>query len=83
MRGPVIRLTRNHVAAFLDPGRSQFVEQLRRTWDPGMARQIAAHVTLVHPKEIPGVAELAAKATLSAARTSPFRAPASSLAAAH
>jgi hypothetical protein len=70
--GPVIRLPRHHVTAFLDPGRSQFVEQLRRTWDPGMAEQIAAHVTLVYPEEIPDAAELAAKAALAAARTPAF-----------
>ena len=53
-------------------GRGQFVEQLRRTWDPGMARQIAAHLTLVYPEEIPDAAELAARAALAAARTPLF-----------
>ena len=70
--GPVLQLSRHHVTAFLDPGRGQFVEQLRRTWDPGMARQIAAHLTLVYPEEIPDAAELAARAALAAARTPPF-----------
>ena len=70
--GSVLQLSRHHVTAFLDPGRSQFVEQLRRTWDPGMARQIAAHLTLVYPGEIPDAAELAARAALAAARTPPF-----------
>jgi hypothetical protein len=71
-RGPLIQLTRHHITAFLDPSRSQFVEQLRRTWDPGMARQLAAHLTLVYPEEIPDAAELAARAALAAARTPPF-----------
>jgi 2'-5' RNA ligase len=67
-----MRLTRYHVTAFLDPSHSKFVEQLRRSWDPDMARQIAAHLTLVYPEEIPDAAELAAQAALAAARTPPF-----------
>jgi len=67
----VLQLSRHHVTAFLDPGRSQFVEQLRRAWDPGIARQIAAHVTLVYPEEIPDAAGLAARTALAAARTPP------------
>jgi hypothetical protein len=48
-----VHLTRHHATAFLDPGRSERVEELRRTWDPLMARQIAAHVTLIYPRKSP------------------------------
>jgi 2'-5' RNA ligase len=65
-------LTRHHATAFLDPSSSQFVEQLRRTWDPGMTRQIAAHLTLIYPEEVPDAAELAARTALAVARTPPF-----------
>jgi 2'-5' RNA ligase len=76
-------LTRQHATAFLEPGhsepgragpgRSEPVERLRRTWDPEMARQIAAHVTLIYPREIAGPAELVAAAERAAARTPPFQ----------
>ena len=57
---------------FLDPGRSGLVEELRRTWDPLMARQIAAHVTLIYPEEITDPADLVARAARAAARSAPF-----------
>jgi 2'-5' RNA ligase len=65
-------LTRHHATAFLGiPGRHA-LEELRRTWDPEMARQIPAHITLIYPEEVPDPAELAAGARLAAARTAPF-----------
>lgn len=67
-----MQLTRHHVTAFLTPHDSQAIEELRRTWDPGMARQIAAHLTLIYPEEIPSAAELVARACAAAARTPPF-----------
>jgi len=45
-------LTCHHATAFLDPGASQPAEELRRIWDPEMARQIAADITLIYPEEI-------------------------------
>lgn len=65
-------LTRHHVTAFIDPAVSEPVEQLRRRWDPQMARQIAAHVTMVYPEEIPGPATLEERAAASAATTAAF-----------
>lgn len=67
-----VQLTRHHAAAFLDPGCSGLVEELRRTWDPLMARQIAAHITLIYPQEITDPAELVAQAVRAVARTAPF-----------
>jgi 2'-5' RNA ligase len=65
-------LTRQHVTAFVDPAVSEPVEQLRHRWDPQMARQIAAHVTVVYPGEIPGPASLQEHAAAAAATTAPF-----------
>ncbi len=67
-----MQLTRHHVTAFLDPDRSQLKEHLRRTWDPGMTQQVAAHLTLIYPEEVPDAGELVARAALAAARTPPF-----------
>jgi len=65
-------LTRHHVTAFVDPAVSEPVEELRRRWDPQMARQIAAHVTVVYPEEIPGPARLEKQAAAAASTTAPF-----------
>jgi hypothetical protein len=67
-----VPLTRHHATAFLGLPADHAVEELRRTWDPEMAKQIAAHVTLIYPEEIPGPAQLAASAGHAAARTAPF-----------
>jgi 2'-5' RNA ligase superfamily len=64
-------LTRHHVTAFVDPAVSGPVEELRRRWDPQMAGQIAAHVTVVYPEEIPDPASLRERAA-AAATTAPF-----------
>jgi 2'-5' RNA ligase len=66
-------LTRHHVTAFLTGTATTEVERLRRKWDPEMARQIAAHVTLVYPEEVADPAELAALAASVAADLAPFR----------
>jgi hypothetical protein len=60
-------LTRHHVTAFVDPAVSEPVEELRRRWDPQMAGQIAAHVTVVYPEEIPDSASLEERAAAAAA----------------
>jgi 2'-5' RNA ligase len=65
-------LTRHHATAFLGLPASHALEELRRTWDPEMARQIAAHITLIYPEEIPDPAQLTAQAARAAARTAPF-----------
>jgi hypothetical protein len=62
-----VPLTRHHATAFPGLPADHAVEELRRTWDPEMARQIAAHVTLIYPEEIPGPAQLAASAERAAA----------------
>jgi hypothetical protein len=58
----VVHLIRHHATAFLTPPGSQTIENARRAWDPLMARQIAAHLTLIYPEEIPDAGDLAARA---------------------
>jgi hypothetical protein len=65
-------LTRHHVTAFVDPVVSEPVEQLRHRWDPQMARQITAHVTVIYPEEIADPATLQERAAAAAATTPPF-----------
>lgn len=65
-------LTRHHVTAFVDPVVSEPVEQLRHRWDPQMASQITAHVTVIYPEEITDPATLHERAAAVAAITSPF-----------
>lgn len=48
-----VPFTKHHATLFVDPAVSEPIEDLRRRWDPEMARQIAAHVTLVYPWEAP------------------------------
>ncbi|MBD0338336.1 MAG: NUDIX domain-containing protein [Thermoleophilia bacterium] len=52
-----------HLTAFLEGAVAARVEELRRVWDPAMAMQIAAHVTVAYPVElgdqVPAVAGLA------------------------
>ncbi len=72
MTTPAARLARPHATAFLDPRHSGPVETLRSRWDPVMARQIAAHLTLVYPEELPPGADLRHLAAAAAASTAPF-----------
>jgi hypothetical protein len=37
----------HHATIFLAPSLAEPIEAIRRAWDPFMAAQIAAHVTLV------------------------------------
>jgi 2'-5' RNA ligase len=67
-----MHLARHHATAFLNPHSSRMVEEVRRVWDPVMAQQIAAHITLIYPEEIADPAELIARAIRAAASTPPF-----------
>ena len=72
MSAPVSDLVRHHATGFLDPRHSKPVEELRSRWDPVMASQIASHVTLVYPEEVPDSANLERLAAAAAASTPPF-----------
>jgi 2'-5' RNA ligase superfamily len=69
---PAAGLARPHATAFLDPRHSGPAEDLRARRDPVMARQIAAHVTLIYPEETPPSADPGHLAAAAAARTAPF-----------
>jgi hypothetical protein len=66
-------LTYPHATAFLDSTVAEPLEALRAAWDPAMAAQIAAHVSLAYPSEIGSLDHLAERLARAAAETSPFR----------
>jgi 2'-5' RNA ligase superfamily len=71
-RAPADGLARLHATAFLDARHSGPVERLRTYWDPAMSRQIAAHVTLIYPEEVPAGADLEQLAVAGAGATAAF-----------
>src|SRR5262245_47468451 len=65
-------LADHHATLFVPPDVSEPFERLRRRWDPEMARQIPAHVTLVYPREIADPEELVERVRSAAADSSPL-----------
>ncbi len=63
----------HHATIFVTPSIAGRIEALRREWDPRMAGQIAAHVTLAYPQEAPRLDLLVARVRLSSNRIAPFR----------
>lgn len=66
------RLALPHATIFLDPVISTRVDELRRYWDPAMARQIPAHVSVAYPSEIGGLEQMVDAVRQAAAVTQPF-----------
>jgi 8-oxo-dGTP diphosphatase len=64
-------LRRPHLTAFLDFGVSTPIEAVRTMWDPAMAAQIRAHVTVAYPAELDSFD--AGTARRLTAELSPFR----------
>jgi len=64
-------LTQPHATIFLDDVALD-IEELRRRWDPVMAAQIAAHITLVYPHEVPDVDELSRRVDAATRGAAPF-----------
>lgn len=62
-----------HATAFITPAESPPIEELRSEWDPAMAEQIAAHVTVIYPSEITSANRLTKQLAEAAERTAPFR----------
>ena len=58
---------------FVPPDVAAPLEAVRREWDPDMAAQVAAHVTLVYPHEAPDVELLVSRLTGVMLATAPFR----------
>jgi 2'-5' RNA ligase len=63
----------HHLTIFLPSSVAGPIETIRRAWDPAMAAQIAAHVTLAYPQEAPDPALLLSRLRSAATATSPFR----------
>jgi 2'-5' RNA ligase len=63
----------HHATIFLAPSLAEPIEAIRRAWDPFMAAQIAAHVTLVYPEEAPCLAHLVACVRTASSCIAPFR----------
>lgn len=66
------QLLRHHATLFPEPELSAQIEALRFRWDPQMTRQIAAHVTLVYPEEVPDPSGLDRLVRAAAASTPSF-----------
>jgi 2'-5' RNA ligase len=66
-------LTHPHATAFVDSAVASALEALRAEWDPAMAEQIAAHVTIAYPAEVPALAELVERLRFAADVIRPFR----------
>jgi 8-oxo-dGTP diphosphatase len=57
----------------MEPEAASSVEALRARWDPAMADQIGAHVTLAYPAESDGLDDLCRRVERAIARVAPFR----------
>ena len=63
----------HHATIFVTPAIAGPIEAARREWDPAMAAQIAAHVTVAYPQEAP-ISDLLVERVLAAsAGIPPFR----------
>jgi 8-oxo-dGTP diphosphatase len=61
-----------HVTLLIEPGAARPIEALRRRWDPAMAGQIAAHVTVAYPEEVDSLEELVEAVRSAAFAATPF-----------
>jgi hypothetical protein len=66
-------LERHHATLFVEGPAKKRIEGLRQQWDPVMAAQIGAHVTLIYPWEAPDASEMTRRVTAAAAYRRPFR----------
>ena len=62
-----------HATIVLAPELAGPIEALRREWDPDMAAQIAAHVTVAYPREAPIADLLVDRVREASERSRPFR----------
>ena len=63
----------HHVTIFVSADVADPIEATRRKWDPVMATQIPAHVTLAYPQEVPIVDRLFQRVRAASSRCRPFR----------
>jgi 2'-5' RNA ligase superfamily len=62
-----------HATIFVAPEIARPIEAIHQQWDPLMANQIDAHITLAYPQEAPLVDLLVARVRAASRQTSPFR----------
>lgn len=65
-------LSSPHATIFLDANTSE-LDELRRRWDPVMASQIGAHVTIAYPLEVPELYAMIERVRAAALTTVSFR----------
>ncbi|MBM4439571.1 MAG: 2'-5' RNA ligase family protein [Candidatus Rokubacteria bacterium] len=65
--------TDHHATIFVPADAAEAIEAVRLEWDPDMAAQIAAHLTLVYPHEAPDIDLLTTRLQAQALSTAPFR----------
>jgi 2'-5' RNA ligase len=63
----------HHATIFIESRIAASIEAVRRTWDPVMATQIAAHVTLTYPQEVTDFDLLVKRMRTACAAIAPFR----------
>lgn len=63
----------HHATIFLPRAATEPIEAVRRAWDPAMAAQIAAHVTLTYPQEAPALDLLVERVGTACAAAARFR----------
>jgi len=63
--------TSPHATVFVDPIASD-IEARRRRWDPVMAAQIAAHVTVAYPREVADLDDMTERVRAAASSATPF-----------
>lgn len=63
----------HHATIFVAPDAALLLEAARREWDPVMAAQIAAHVTVAYPREAPNTELLIERVRAASAAIPPFR----------
>ena len=63
---------RRHVIILVSGEAGEHLDTLRRRWDPVMAEQIGAHITVVYPDEAPDPGLLRARVLAAAQRIPPF-----------
>ena len=63
----------HHATIFVPPQVAEPLEAVRHSWDPIMATQIPAHVTLAYPQEAPIVDLLITRMRVTSIATTPFR----------
>jgi 8-oxo-dGTP pyrophosphatase MutT (NUDIX family) len=61
-----------HATLFLDGAAAEPIEVLRRRWDPALASQVGAHLTVAYPGEAGSAGELLERARRAASDCAPF-----------